>query len=124
MRTCDFEGCSRKHWARGLCKTHYRQINEYGLEPRPIQKRAKRGSNGIKYQSAHNRVRYKYGYASKHKCLICGEQAREWAYNHKALDEKHEWRNGHLLPYSTNPDDYMPLCAKCHRNYDKEHSHS
>lgn len=25
MRTCDIDGCERKHLAKGLCRTHYNQ---------------------------------------------------------------------------------------------------
>jgi hypothetical protein len=45
----------------------------------------------------------------------CDKPAREWALIHGAnnvLDEKHN------LLFSNNAHDYIPLCVKCHRNYD------
>lgn len=30
MRTCDHEGCDRKHYAKGYCLRHYMHLREYG----------------------------------------------------------------------------------------------
>lgn len=36
MKTCDHEGCDRKHVARGYCRTHYGQVIERKPERRLI----------------------------------------------------------------------------------------
>lgn len=41
MKVCSFEGCGRKHYAKGLCSTHWQQVYS-GKELKPI--RPKKGS--------------------------------------------------------------------------------
>lgn len=38
-RTCDFEGCERKHMAKGLCSVHYWRARTYGDPAAPVGSR-------------------------------------------------------------------------------------
>jgi len=57
------------------------------------------GKSGMHYWVVKKR-----GKASEHKCEHCGGQAKHWA------NKKHD--------YKRNLEDYMPLCASCHKKYD------
>ncbi len=53
------------------------------------------------YHAQHAKLRNSRGHAYKHTCWgLCGEQARDWANVH-------------------GTDRYIPLCRKCHLQYDK-----
>lgn len=41
MRTCNYEGCNKKHNAKGYCYSHYRHLALYG-EPRPLKRQGER----------------------------------------------------------------------------------
>jgi len=57
------------------------------------------------YRRRHERVRSARGKASWHACVgSCGGQAKEWAQIHGKDGE--------------SPDDYQPMCWKCHQKYD------
>lgn len=45
MRTCDVEGCGRKHYARGLCAMHYQRVKNHGSTDDP------RGTVGDRFWS-------------------------------------------------------------------------
>lgn len=62
------------------------------------------------YAAAHNLVRKTRGKAVEHQCVLCGNQAREWALRRELVDDGVEW--------SPNPDDYYPLCRSCHVYHD------
>ncbi len=49
-------------------------------------------------------------------CLHCGNQATEWAMKHDSLERLTDV-NGRI--FSSNIDDYEPLCVKCHRRADR-----
>jgi 5-methylcytosine-specific restriction endonuclease McrA len=71
----------------------------------------------ITYGSAHSRVRDVRGPAKEYTCLSCGGQAKDWAVNHvggKALTT--DVYTG--MMYSIDPDDYIPLCRRCHKLFD------
>jgi hypothetical protein len=56
------------------------------------------------YKDNHNRTSRIRGKASAHKCIKCGEQAKDWSHTH-----------------DTDPSDpmnYQPRCQKCHWEYD------
>ena len=38
MKSCRFEGCGRKFYAKGLCHAHYQQVR-YGRDLEPIRPR-------------------------------------------------------------------------------------
>lgn len=56
------------------------------------------------YWTRHGRVRRARGPAKSHPCEHCGGPARDWAVRHGQT--------------GISPDDYMPLCRKCHIQYD------
>jgi len=58
------------------------------------------------YSSIHDWIRAKKGNANEYKCLHCDKQAKDWA------------NVDHLC--SRNLEDYLPLCRKCHIEYDKK----
>lgn len=63
---------------------------------------------GVPYQTRHNHVYQQRGPAKSHKCSHCSEQAFDWAQI-TGTD-------------GLSPDDYMPLCRKCHQVYDGVHA--
>ena len=73
----------------------------------------------IGYMAAHKRLRRAQGSASRHKCVGCGGQAFQWAYNHQ---DPHEltcdaaYSKG--FRYSLDFDYYDPMCASCHKIVD------
>lgn len=69
----------------------------------------KRGPNPT-YSAAHRRM----GSASLHTCQ-CGAQACDWALQPTCQDPLVSPRG---LKYSANPDDYKPMCRKCHSELD------
>jgi NAD-dependent SIR2 family protein deacetylase len=48
----------------------------------------------------HRRIHRKHGAASKHLCVDCGNQAKDWSLN------------GTI--YTDNVEDYSPRCRSCH----------
>lgn len=76
----------------------------------------------VSHGCVHRRLRRTRGKASDHKCVSCGSQAHEWAYQNtgdtqyaKSSDGVH-WDS---LPYSEDLDDYAPMCRSCHRKMDE-----
>lgn len=55
------------------------------------------------YSTIHKRVYRARGIAASYKCEFCPEQALDWAWIHG--------KEG-------SPEDFMPLCRKCHVDYD------
>lgn len=70
--------------------------------------------DNIGYAQAHRRL----GKAREHDCALCGQPAKNWAYDHQDPGEKYEARNGRLMAYSVNPIHYQPLCLSCHSKRD------
>jgi hypothetical protein len=85
-----------------------------------------RNSNNrpVSYGTAHKHIQQEHGHASDWLCAAqCGKQAYDWAYCNDATNEITESGgpdNGRR--YSTNTDDYVPLCRKCHRKFDNTFS--
>lgn len=61
---------------------------------------------GLKYDALHSRIRRKYGNAPL--CTLCDNR------NNYRL----EWALIKGREYTFNINDYIPLCASCHRKYD------
>lgn len=72
-----------------------------------------------KYLSAHCRIAVIRGKASTHTCE-CGHPTIHWAFRHDTPNDRFQLddRNG---PFSSDPNDYTPLCRKCHDLYDRNH---
>lgn len=73
----------------------------------------------IAYSTAHARVKATYGAASNHPCILCGEQAHAWSYDHSdPTPLMHQgvglWANKPPIPYSADPERYDPMCRSCH----------
>lgn len=64
--------------------------------------------NNATYSTLHEWIRKKRGKASNYKCEDCGKQARDWANIYHT--------------YSRNLEEYVPLCRKCHIDYDKHNN--
>lgn len=61
------------------------------------------------------------GAVSNHACEFCGDSAKEWAYTHMDPCEKYEANaDGYQLPYSPDPQFYIPLCKPCHGRFDRQ----
>lgn len=67
------------------------------------QQRAESGQE-LGYAGCHIRVRKARGRAVNHPCADCGKPAEHWAHTHDTDP--------------TNPQNYRPLCRKCHFAYD------
>jgi transcriptional regulator with XRE-family HTH domain len=61
------------------------------------------------YSTAHARVRYMRGSAKLHGCSVCGDRRESTWY---------DWAN--LTGNYPDPDDYVAMCRKCHRAFDKK----
>lgn len=75
----------------------------------------------VSYTSAHFRIKRLWGAASQFSCVFdCGQQAQDWAYDNSDPSELY----GPTIHakaycfYSPYPEFYMPLCRKCHKNFD------
>jgi hypothetical protein len=64
------------------------------------------GSSG--YWATHKRARRARGAAKSYPCEHCGARARDWALRHGLT--------------GGDPDDFTPLCRRCHVAYDGWHS--
>lgn len=114
---CAFESCGRKAKVKGWCATHYAQIQR-GETPYPIKPRAR--NTGPTYLSIHQTLKRKFGPARDYPCEICDDQAEQWCLYVPA----HVRPNLPVDPtfngfaFSTNLDDYAPLCRSCHSRLD------
>jgi hypothetical protein len=72
------------------------------------------------YNVVHTRLRRTRGIARDLPCVECGGGPCWWAlqYNHSESITQPE--NG--SPYSTDLDDYAPMCQKCHGEQDRANS--
>ncbi|MGW1900915.1 hypothetical protein ACWCQB_26565 [Streptomyces hirsutus] len=69
------------------------------------------------YKNAHNALRAERGPASLHQCVWCWGDAAHWAYDHNDPNEQMDGRRR----FSTDTAHYRPMCARCHRTYDRLH---
>lgn len=73
----------------------------------------------VAYGTVHTRLATFRGPASDRQCTHCSAAAAHWAYDHSDPHEQYDDRG---CPYSTDLDRYFPLCATCHKRYDKRHA--
>lgn len=99
----------RKHRAATRCQ------DCFGLQERTERNPNWRGAE-VTYGAAHDRVRALLGRSSVHVCVGCGEQASDWAYTHTDREEK---TSPEGYSYSVDPRHYQPMCARCHRRFDR-----
>lgn len=132
QKLCGYKECDRPADARGWCQKHYLRWKNHGSPDVVLKPSGPKGKFGelspswrgadIGYSAAHVRVVSRRGQASLHVCTHCGGTAAEWAYDHKDPDEMTgDEGHGNLILYSADPTHYIPLCALCHRRFDREH---
>lgn len=68
------------------------------------------------YKKVHVELRRLHGPAKNHMCQ-CGEPAVEWAYQFTGVELR---ADDGSRPHSADPDDYLPMCRKCHQRLDME----
>lgn len=90
--------------------------------PRPGRRR--HGDDEVTYEAVHMRLRRERGAASTHLCVQCGEQARDWAYQHDDPGERigpvtSQDGKTYMLSFTANLDAYKPMCILCHVRFDK-----
>lgn len=81
-----------------------------------------------KFATVHRRLKVQRGPASAHRCVVCGSGAKDWALQDATGNNQHQlWElrqsTGEpmmVLSYSTDLDQYVPMCRKCHRRYDMQ----
>ena len=123
MRTCEVEGCDKKHHGKGMCNKHFldwrRNNNEvYACEPR---------FGATSYKGTHDRLRLRYGSASKHDCSICFEKADAWAFIKEWCPEEEIFYETKSFPrgvmrevaYSLDDAHYLTLCKAHHNELDR-----
>lgn len=120
---CKVDGCSERHDSNGYCLAHAHRLRRYG-DATHVPARLQSGDpngwrNGtVGYMGAHNRVRRLRGNAKAQACQHCGDEARDWAYDHQDPTEVHEVIDGYQVAYSVDPTHYLPLCKSCHVKFD------
>lgn len=121
---CAIDGCNKPTIDR-ICSMHQGRIARHGdpsvvKEPRRLFGAANASWRGdeVGYDGAHTRVKRLKGSASGHDCSECGGIAAHWAYDHADPSERVARRGAYLVPYSTEPDHYIPLCVPCHKALD------
>lgn len=73
-----------------------------------------------RYKTVHNRIYRARGPARDHACVMCGEAAEEWSYDHNEASGEQEEAvkgdRGHVsvLRFHSNPAFYSPRCRHCH----------
>lgn len=118
---CQVEGCDAARGSGRYCRKHDARIRRHGDPHFVIHQRDRALPRGEDhpgwvedpgYRLAHQRIRSSKGSASRHACANgCGRQARQWAYSAPRGSEDR-------MPFSTDPDDYVPLCIRCHKGMD------
>ena len=123
-KECQIEGCEKPTIDR-YCSMHATRVYRHGDVDVVKQPTYRRGpdhhhhaGDQVRYFGAHLRVRRLRGAASSHACLGCGSQAQQWAYDHTDHEERHQVFGNSRLPYSPDPEHYLPLCTKCHKVFD------
>lgn len=69
----------------------------------------------LTYKRAHERIAEAKGRAVSYTCHTCPSPATSWAYQY---NEEHPLVDPEGRPYSLNVENYKPMCAKCHRQFD------
>lgn len=109
------KGLSQKEVAAALGTTQaviHKFMRRHNIPTRTAAKRNQKGpnndywkGNSVSYKGAHQRVRAEKG--EPEACEHCGATAEE---------KRLEWAN--LSGKFHDPNDYIPLCVKCHRGFD------
>lgn len=66
------------------------------------------------YDAVHDEAKALWGPASALGCVVCWSNAQGWAYQHTAAIRGEEKRLPNGAPFSTDPEDYAPMCWRHH----------
>lgn len=120
---CLADGCERLRYAFGYCEMHWERVRKHGTTAVTIQER--RGPQNpawagasCSYAAAHYRVKSAHGRAAEWRCSSCADQAQEWAYLGGSDAASTELWGSSWVEFSPDPEDYVPLCIRCHRKFD------
>lgn len=120
---CVVPDCPNVHKARGYCIKHYANFMNWGDPLSVGNAKGDASPNWVanpSYGAVHTRLQRLRGRAKDQRC-VCGEPAYDWCYNHADPNEVWQLVAGYLIPYSTDPAAYDPLCRCCHRQRDLAH---
>lgn len=94
-------------------------LNRYGHRSTCGDRNAHR-RNDSGYGAAHWRCVKDRGPSTSYSCVDCGEQARQWSYNHDDPNELlgTSGLGGQVMPFSLKPEYYSPRCVPCHKRFD------
>lgn len=100
MQACSVAGCENPLHGKVWCEKHYRRFKRHG-HPLGSGQIGRPRQNEVSFKGVHARWSRRFGPAKMHTCRSCGKQAYDYAYK---------------LPtgYSHDPNDYEPLCRRCH----------
>lgn len=125
-QACELDECeTTQYQRRPYCRKHWERYSRHGnphtvLKPstatRPTGPAHHNWTETPSYFAVHLRIKARRGSAGLHECP-CGKRAKQWAYNHAAVDELFE----EGMPYSANLNDYTPMCVSCHKKLDMAH---
>lgn len=115
---CLIEGCTGEVLSRGWCIKHYARWKKSGSTDLPPPRPAPT------WNAIHTRLKTLWGSASQYRCITCGHQAHEWAYDgtdpEQRLGDPLGSRKKRITRswFSPWPEFYAPLCRYCHRSRD------
>lgn len=115
-----YDRAEHSWWCRCDCGT--RRLVKTGVLNRPGRhscgNKRHRRKHVAGYVAAHERVHSDRGRADTYPCaaISCGNQAAQWAYDHRDPNELSDPTHG---PYSLDSDRYRPLCHSCHVQTDR-----
>ena len=91
-------------------------LKKQGIKCRKAAKRNQFGESNhmwkgdsASYKAFHVRLKHRKGRAADYGCSVCGS---------KDTNTKYEWAN--MTGNYMDMNDYQPMCASCHRKYDKK----
>lgn len=121
LGACNLPDCDRPKESNGMCELHARRTRTNGDPHTVLQGKPHEGAanhnwvgDAVGYEGWHARLRKEQGAAANQRCVDCGEQARDWSYNHDSPDE----RSSPDGPYALSADCYSPRCKRCHIIFD------
>lgn len=121
---CSTIRCDRPvvHLPTGTCKACYNRAVRRGEWKAQGESTGPGAPNwkgsDISYSGAHDRARSHFGGpARSFHCAACDARAAEFALQPHAVAVRFNPRNG--CYYSTDPEEYAPMCARCHRDLDR-----
>lgn len=124
VREQKFCECGKPVKAKGMCKAHYQSWFYYNQEVKPVDLNHWATKETPSYTAAHARIRRERGRAQHHICVVCGDQANNWALKADATDLLTEPEGRYKgTKYSVDPFAYQPMCQACHKAFDATEGH-